>query len=758
VAVTGTGEGEIDVTWDASPEPDLDHYRLERSVTGDFGPGTDPFDLPEPVFHDSGLTPGETYHYRVIAVDVGGNESDPSNVDSAIALDLPPAAPTGLAAVTGTNEGEIDISWNASAEPDFDRYLLERSTAPDFDPGSEPFEGAVAYFTDTGLYPGDMYYYRVYAIDAGGNVSPPSAFDFANAQDLDPAAPTGLTATTGGEEGEVDLAWEANTELDLDHYRVERDEDPGFPAPFSFTAALNAATDGGLTPGATYHYRVFAVDVAGNESGPSNVDSAVAQNLPPAAPMGLVAVTGTNEGEIDITWDASPEPDIDRYMLERSTAPDFDPGSEPFEGAVTYFTDSGLLPGETYYYRVYAIDVGGNVSPPSESDFADAQDLPPAAPADLVAASGTDEGSIDLVWIANGEPDIDHYRVERDDNPGFSSPDSFTSDVSEAIDGGLVPGDTYHYRVFAVDVAGNESGPSNVDSAVAQDLPPAAPMGLVAGGGIGEGEVDLSWTASPEPDVDRYRIERDTDISFPSPAQFETAQTSYTDTDLMPAQLYFYRVLAIDLNANASAPSIPDSAAATDLPPSAPTGLAAVEGASEGEVQLSWNANPELDIDFYRVGRDTTEVFGPDALWYDVYGTSHLDGGLAPDTYYYCMVAVDYGDNLSALSETVSVTLEQTGIDEQLAAAVSFIRPNPFSAETTIRYAVPAEGAAVSIRLYDIRGRLVRTLADGRRSGGTYDAVWDGRDNAGRAVSSGIYFARVSIGEWGETRKIAYVR
>ncbi|MCK4512349.1 T9SS type A sorting domain-containing protein, partial [bacterium] len=201
-----------------------------------------------------------------------------------------------------------------------------------------------------------------------------------------------------------------------------------------------------------------------------------------------------------------------------------------------------------------------------------------------------------------------------------------------------------------------------------------------------------------------------------------------------------------------------DSAAALDLAPSAPTGLTAVEGAGEGEVDVSWDANSELDLDHYRVERDTSALFGPETFTVNVSGTSLTDAGLDPDTYYYRVIAVDAGSNESVPSETVSVTLEQTGIDEDLIASVSLIRPNPFTTRTAIHYTVPANGAAVSLRLYDIRGRLVKTLVDRRHAGGAYEVAWDGRDSDGRTVSSGIYFARVSIGDWGETRKIAFVR
>jgi fibronectin type 3 domain-containing protein len=758
-AVPGTGEGEIDVSWDANGEPDLDHYRLERDDSPSFSSPSS-FTTTNTYYDDSGLVPGDTYYYRVFAVDAGSNESDPSSTDSAVATDLPPAPPTGLVAVTGTNEGEIEISWNPSSDPDFDRYLLERSTAPDFEPGSEPFEGSAASYTDTGLVPGETYYYRVYAIDAGENVSAPSNVDSAVALDLDPSTPTGLVATPGVGEGEIDVSWNPNSEPDFDHYRLERHTDPGFgPGSDPFDWTLTFFPDSGLDPGETYYYRVIAVDEGGNESDPSVVDSAVATDLPPAAPTGLTAVPGAGEGEIFISWNPNSEPDLDRYRLERSLAPDFEPGSEPFEEPAVSFTDTGLIPGETYYYRVYAIDAGGNVSAPSNVDSAVATDLAPSVPTGLDAVPGTNEGDVEVSWDANPELDMDHYVLERDTDPGFGAPQSFITPNTHHEDSGLSTGLLYYYRVVAEDLGGNTSDPSAPASSYPRDLPPGAPTGLVALTGADEGDIDVSWGANPEPDIDHYRLERDTSAGFASPTSVDgILGTDYADSGLTPGQIYYYRVFAVDQGLNEGAPSNIDSAAAQDLAPAAPTGLAAVEGAGEGEVDVSWDANSELDLDHYRVERDTSALFGPETFTVDVSGTSLTDAGLDPDTYYYRVVAVDAGSNESVPSDTVSVTLEQTGIDEDLIASVSFIRPNPFTTQTAIHYTVPANGAAVSLRLYDIRGRLVKTLVDRRHAGGAYEVAWDGRDSRGRTVSSGIYFARVSIGDWGETRKIAFVR
>jgi hypothetical protein len=65
--------------------------------------------------------------------------------------------------------------------------------------------------------------------------------------------------------------------------------------------------------------------------------------------------------------------------------------------------------------------------------------------------------------------------------------------------------------------------------------------------------------------------------------------------------------------------------------------------------------------------------------------------------------------------------------------------PNPFTSSTSIRYALPRE-CAVSLVIYDAGGRVIRTLAQGSHSAGTYTVNWDGHDDEGLSVPSGAYF------------------
>lgn len=78
--------------------------------------------------------------------------------------------------------------------------------------------------------------------------------------------------------------------------------------------------------------------------------------------------------------------------------------------------------------------------------------------------------------------------------------------------------------------------------------------------------------------------------------------------------------------------------------------------------------------------------------------------------------------------------------------------PNPFSATTMISYTVPAEGS-VSLRVFDVTGREVRTLVSGTRAAGSHDVEWDGRDQSGNRVATGVYFYRLETA--GQTRSMS---
>jgi hypothetical protein len=88
-------------------------------------------------------------------------------------------------------------------------------------------------------------------------------------------------------------------------------------------------------------------------------------------------------------------------------------------------------------------------------------------------------------------------------------------------------------------------------------------------------------------------------------------------------------------------------------------------------------------------------------------------------------------------------------------------RPNPFNPVTTLSFDVPGEtGGArpVTLAIYDVRGRLLRQLLAGPVATGSHDVRWDGRTASGAVVGSGVYFARITIGDFVAAEKLVVVR
>ena len=322
------GDGRVDLTWSANPEPDLADYRVMRdgvevaTVTGATGHA------------DVGLTNDTTYRYTLAAVDTHGNHSISSSPVFATPTDLgAPAAPTGLAAVAG--DGQVTLSWTANTEPDIAGYRVLRD-------GATVATVTGTAYTDTGLTDDTTYAYALVAVDSHGNTSPVSASVPATPTDrTPPAVPTGLAVAKVS--GRSVLSWTANTEPDLATYRVLRD---GVEIA---TVTGTTYTDNGAG-GAPRPYALVAVDTHGNRSAETAQVTAHTDLTPPAAPTGLTATRG--DGQVTLAWAANSEPDLADYRVFRD-------GVEIATVPARTYVDTGLTNDVTYSYTLVAVDDSG---------------------------------------------------------------------------------------------------------------------------------------------------------------------------------------------------------------------------------------------------------------------------------------------------------------------------------------------------------------------------------------------------------------
>ena len=83
--------------------------------------------------------------------------------------------------------------------------------------------------------------------------------------------------------------------------------------------------------------------------------------------------------------------------------------------------------------------------------------------------------------------------------------------------------------------------------------------------------------------------------------------------------------------------------------------------------------------------------------------------------------------------------------------------PNPFNPSTTIKYSIPQQ-SLVTIKVYDILGTEVKTLVNGERTPGIYSVQWNGDNNYGSKVATGIYIYRVVAGNFVQVKKMILLK
>jgi nitrous oxidase accessory protein NosD len=193
-----------------------------------------------------------------------------------------------------------------------------------------------------------------------------------------------------------------------------------------------------------------------------------------------------------------------------------------------------------------------------------------------------------------------------------------------------------------------------------------------------------------------------------------------------------------------------------DYPPQAPDSLSAI---SESTVTiLSWKPNTESDLSGYLVYRDTLGGFLPDT--FKIVANISRDSSVFRDydiilgkTYYYRVSARDSSGNQSEYSdelEVMATSVDEYQEEDNRPPLYRLFQnyPNPFNSSTVVWYYLPDVGyqpAEVELTIYNLLGKRVRTLIKRSQYPGEYKVRWDGKDDFGEEVASGIYFCRLKV-------------
>lgn len=179
-----------------------------------------------------------------------------------------------------------------------------------------------------------------------------------------------------------------------------------------------------------------------------------------------------------------------------------------------------------------------------------------------------------------------------------------------------------------------------------------------------------------------------------------------------------------------------------------------------GQVTIDLN-NPAVFFD--RDGDPlsySTLVIDPRVVSAQVAGNVLTLTGLAQDTSRIVLYAEDTHGNRAACSFNAIVS-PMIGVEPSGQTTLNFLLrqnyPNPFNPSTIIEFTVPIAGRAV-VRVCTVSGQVVRTLVDAVLQPGSHRIHWNGRDDAGRILPSGIYLYRLAAGKYKESKKMVFLK
>jgi subtilase family serine protease/flagellar hook assembly protein FlgD/fibronectin type 3 domain-containing protein len=571
-ALTALADGDaVTLTWTASTAGDLAGYVVSVFDGGRWEEIAAPVSA---TWVENGVADGER-RYRVVAVDAADNRSTPSNDATAhvfgIDLEQPPTpttdaalALTGRSGRAGTLVARIERASGALELPPAATGADGRFVLPSF---------ALEYGTNDA---------DLVVTDALGNRSR-RALVRVERGDV-PAVPTGLAAAVAGHD--VDVSWNANTETDLDGYRLFRRGNPvqadraltGVTASSAFGDNAAFAVDG--DPATAWEFWA-SLDQTDGEHNPSLVLELGGPRL-----VGAVDVSWRSYGEgarnVDLQalsgdrWitiaSVRDSQDTTQALVPAIARPtdalrlvvrgEGFAGWRDFALAEAVVLERPLISGTTlaetlpdgrYDYRVSAVSRLGFESARSAPVTADVGD---AVPPDAVVLSGSVAGvDATLTWTASASADVANYTLYRNGEPlatlAAVEPRTYT-------DAGLANG-TYAYTVTALDAFDNESAPSNTVTLTIAGTRPGVPQALTITAPI-EGEaLDLAWQRGDGADPVEYVVRRALSSGGPFVEVGDSDSTTWRDKLLVNGTRYWYTVEAFDALGNASGQSAPVS-------------------------------------------------------------------------------------------------------------------------------------------------------------------------------------------------------
>ncbi|QOX63706.1 S8 family serine peptidase [Anoxybacterium hadale] len=602
---------------------------------------------------DSGVKSGSSYWYKISATNGVGTSAQSGAVSVIIAI---PGVPTGLT-TSVTSASQCTVKWSAVAGAvSYDVYRATSAT------GTYTKLATVtsASYVNSGLTKGSAYWYKVSATNGLGTSAQSGA---ASVTMGIPGVPGSLTTSITGS-GQCTIKWSAASgAVSYDLYRATSSS--GTYTKLT-TVTGTSYVNSGLTSGASYWYKVSAVNAMGAsaQSAAASVKIAI-----PAVPSGLAAnVTGSTQ--VTVKWSAASG--AASYDIYRATSAS---GSYTKLGASTgtSYMDNGVKKGSSYWYKISAANA---IGASAQSGAASVTIAVPGVPTGLIA-SVTSTSQCTIKWSAvSGAVSYDVYR-------GASATGTYTKLTTVTGtsygDSGLKAGASYWYKVAATNAIGTsaQSAASSVSLAT-----PGVPAGLTAGV-TGSSQCTVKWNGVSG--AASYDVYRAPSASGAYTKLATVTTSSYADNAVAAGASYWYKISAanpLGVSAQSSAISVKIAV------PAVPSGLT-ISVTSSSQSTLKWNAaSGAVSYDVYRASSSS----GTYTKLATVTSPAYTDTGLKTASSYWYKVSASNALGTSAQSAAVSVTMAIPGVPSGLATAVTS------STQCTVKWS-PVSGA-VSYDIY----------------------------------------------------------
>ena len=374
-----------------------------------------------------------------------------------------------------------------------------------------------------------------------------------------PAAPQNLVGNAGN--GNVVLTWSTpyNGGSAITGYKVYRSTVSGAETLLVTLGSVTTYKNIGLTNGATYYYKVAAVNAKGTGAISAEV-KAVPSTVPtmatvPGAVTELTATATGSSGVIKLTWTAPSNGGsaITGYKIYRG----WSSGAETLVttiGPVTSYTNTWLTNGVTYYYKVAAVNAKG-----TGAMSAEVHAVPSTVPTTGtvpgtvtgVMATGSN-GAITLTWNApsNGGSAITGYKIYRSTASGAETLLVTLGSVTTYTNSGLTNGVTYYYKVAAVNAKGTGAISAEVKAIphATSATVPGAVTELTATATGSSGVIKLTWIAPSNGGsaITGYKIYRGWSSGTETYVTTIGPTTSFTNTWMTNGVTYYYKVAAVN--------------------------------------------------------------------------------------------------------------------------------------------------------------------------------------------------------------------